>query len=195
GDFFAPCTITLIRDSSERYNLVDTGSFGEERTIKELLNKRNITPDQIQRVLITHNHPDHIGTIGLFKEAEVYMPDSKFRVNVPNIFRLVHEDFMSEVGREQKIEGSNMSLISTPGHAGWDMSILYQARNGKKIAMVGDLFWSQQDWDNNSEYLNLCVNKAMQDKSRDYVRNVLKPDVIIPGHGDAFSPEYQNSSK
>lgn len=195
GDFYAPCTITLIEEPNEKYSIIDPGSFGEEETIERLLYERDVHPVQIQKVFITHNHPDHMGTIHLFNQAEIYMPDSRFDLENPNMFRLMDEDFMSDVGKEQRLENSNIGLISTPGHAGWDMSILYLTRKGKRIAMVGDLFWSQEDWDNNSEYLNLCVNKTMQDKSRDYVRNVLKPDVIVPGHGHAFSPKYQDSSK
>ena len=196
GLFYAPSTITLVRDVGETYNIVDVGCFGEEELVENLLKERNISPTHIQRVLITHNHPDHIGTTGLFKVAEIYMPDSIFHLTDPNVFRLMGDDFMLEIGKEKKLtRDSDVSLISTPGHAGWDMSVLYRAKkNGKSIAMVGDLFWSQKDWEDGSEYINLCVNKEMQDKSREYVKNVLKPDVVVPGHGHAFSPVYEEVS-
>lgn len=70
------------------------------------------------------------------------------------------------------------------------MSVLYSTRSNKKILIVGDLFWSKLDWDYGTEYLDLCVNKERQDKSRAYVKNVLKPDIIIPEHGCAFAPKY-----
>lgn len=97
-EFYASATITLIKGSSANYNLVDPDCFGEEKTVKYLLHKINLSPGRIDKVLITHNHPDHIGTIGLFENAEVYMPDSQFMVDRPNKFKITEDDFTSGIG-------------------------------------------------------------------------------------------------
>ncbi|MBR9701705.1 MBL fold metallo-hydrolase [Candidatus Pacearchaeota archaeon] len=199
--FYAPSTITLMQEVDAYiedrkrgfFHLVDAGGYGEEEIIKKLLRQQGLGDWQINSVLATHNHPDHIGTIGLFRDADVFMPDSSFRVRRPNHFNLIPEGFYNSPG--EKLSGTSLTfpetveIIGTPGHAGWDLSALCQCIDGR-IAIVGDLFWSKEDWENDSSYKELCVNPEMQERSREYVREILKPEVVVPGHGPAFAPKY-----
>lgn len=187
GRFYAPCTTTLIKHEPYGKFLVDPGCFGEEKTLISLLKQESIFPQQISRIYVTHNHLDHCGTAGLFKGAEVVMPDSRFKVSQPNYFHIFPQETYNKPGRIVYIDRVS-SVISTPGHSGWDMSLLYRSKKGL-IAIVGDLFWSEEDWNNDSSYLGLCMNPEMQKRSREYVRK-MKPEVIVPGHGPAFAPKY-----
>jgi len=199
--YYAPASITLIKFPDSIHGcLVDTGSVREYKIIKESLKGHNISPRQIKKLFITHNHPDHIGTIGNFLYSKVYMPDSNFQVKEPNYFGLgMPENFyetpgntidIEELGKNHPDHGNlDLKFISTPGHAGWDLSFLYTGKNGR-IAMIGDLFWSEEDWENDTQYRLLCVNPRMQEISRHYIREVLKPEIIVPGHGPAFKPKY-----
>ena len=117
------------------------------------------------------------------------MPDSIFSTASPNNFELMQRDFMLKPGNEQRTINREIALISTPGHSGWDMSVLHTGKDAR-ILTCGDLFWNQKDWERNSEFMSLCVNPEMQKRSRDYVRETLKPEVVIPGHGRAFQPKY-----
>lgn len=188
--FYAPATVALIRDvPNYRFCLVDAGGIGEAGVLSRKLRRLGVAPGSIGLIAITHNHPDHIGAIGEFGSARVYMPDSFFDVSQPNLFLgLAPRDFYCRPGNKWDI-ADNISLISTPGHAGWDFSVLYTI-GGKKIAMVGDLFWSEHDFETDSEFQGLCVNPLMQTTSRKYIRGQLRPDVIVPGHGLAFAPKY-----
>ena len=186
--FYAPATITLIKEGEDHY-LIDSGCFGEENNISSLLGDKGLTPKNITKVFITHNHPDHIGNIELFRNARIYLSDSIFRINQPNYFELMPNDFYTKPGKSLDINLGNMQILSTPGHAGWDFSVLCHGKNGR-ILIAGDLFWSQNDWKNDSEFLELCVNPELQKESREHIREKLKPEIVIPGHGGIFIPRY-----
>lgn len=205
--FYAPGTISLIKipgkmsrvacagcvqESGENY-LVDSGGFGEGRKLTSLLiDNAHLFPFNINTVVITHNHPDHVGGVESFPKAEIIMPDSIFCQEQPNYFQLMPTGAYKKPGTEMIVHGRlanpSVKLISTPGHSGWDLSVLCTGKNGV-VAIVGDLFWSRHDWEHDSEYLGLCVNPDMQRRSRDHVRK-LKPTVVVPGHGPAFAPRY-----
>tara|TARA_Y100000310_G_C20435229_1_gene693396 strand:- start:87 stop:752 length:666 start_codon:yes stop_codon:yes gene_type:complete len=194
GTFYAPASISLIKGNSSehgKYCLVDCGGLGEGITVQDSLRRRKIFPKEVSQVLVTHNHPDHMANLHLFKSAEITTPDSRFDSKHPNMFQLMPPRFYQMPGQRYQ-EGLLLfgaELISTPGHSGWDYSVFRWGRNGS-VAMVGDLFWSQGDFENDSEFMDLCVNPEMQKRSRNYVRTILKPTVIVPGHGKPFAPKY-----
>lgn len=186
--FYAPATITLIEDKENNY-IIDPGCFGEGDIILLSLQSIDLKPKDITKVLITHNHPDHLGNIGLFKNATIYLPDSIFETKNPNYFKLMPANFYTKPGESLDIGSKNIQIISTPGHAGWDFSVLYHGKK-ERILIAGDLFWSKEDYEKDSEFLELCANPEMQKKSRRYIKEELKPELIIPGHGGAFVPTY-----
>jgi glyoxylase-like metal-dependent hydrolase (beta-lactamase superfamily II) len=197
GRFYAPATISAIHELKRdgvfvyRYQIIDAGGIGENIINEHNILQREVHVGEVDYVFITHNHPDHVGNIARFKNAYIHMPDSHFHVRKPNEFGLMPEDFMSKPGNKMSASRNpRVKLISTPGHSGWDMSVLYTGKDARVLA-CGDLFWSEDDFRNDTSYLGLCVNKDMQERSRDYIRNQLKPDVIIPGHGPAFMSEGQ----
>lgn len=193
---FAPSTITLVkpRDRNKAY-IVDTGCFGESLKVQLLVEEQNLSLGEIKEVIITHNHPDHVGNVALFDKASIIMPDSRFMLFNPNYFRLGYSS-EHEIGHAYPSgslaaadNGLSLEIVNTPGHAGQDLSVLVNTGHGK-IAVVGDLFWSEEDWKHDSEYLGLCVNPEMQKRSRDYIREKIRPDIVIPGHGPTFEPKY-----
>lgn len=200
GLYYAPATITLVQPyrnmPSKGYPhkrienvLFDTGGFGEGYEVVQLLQAKGIQPSDISEVYITHNHPDHIGNVHRF--GSITTPDSCFSTAVrkANEYRVTPEGYFSEPGKLMFAEEGSLNLVSTPGHSGWDMSGLFTGKD-VRVLICGDLFWSEGDWKNDSSYLGLCVNREMQERSRDYVRTKLKPEIVIPGHGPAFRPKY-----
>jgi glyoxylase-like metal-dependent hydrolase (beta-lactamase superfamily II) len=96
-----------------------------------------------------------------------------------------------------KQDESIIRLVTTPGHTGHCVSLLLECNSGmkyvslnnteklvKKVAIVGDLFESEND---EKIWRLLSEQPELQEKSRKYVLEWC-PDVIIPGHGPAFSP-------
>ncbi|MAG10955.1 hypothetical protein CMI44_01440 [Candidatus Pacearchaeota archaeon] len=88
-----------------------------------------------------------------------------------------------------KIENGNLKRkrLGFGGHAGGDFSVFHKK---DAILIAGDLFWSEEDWEYDSKYLELCASSETQNRSRDYVRNRLKSSVVAPGHGPEFIQIY-----
>jgi glyoxylase-like metal-dependent hydrolase (beta-lactamase superfamily II) len=191
GRFHAKCSVTLIRagKEGELLSLVDAGREKDKDEICHALLSKGVLPGQIEAIFLTHNHPDHMLGVVNFN-ANVYAPDSVYNVgnykkSEIDSYEVFPKDFQ-RIGAEIQTFIPEIKLIATHGHSGWDMSVVYQKGNGPKIAMVGDLFWSEQDFYEDNRFTDLCEDSLKQEISRGHVREVIKPGVIVPGHGAAF---------
>jgi glyoxylase-like metal-dependent hydrolase (beta-lactamase superfamily II) len=198
GRCHAPASFSLIKGFPNgghprqgNYSLVDCGGYGESGRVRSLLFDQGLNPSDIGQVLVTHNHPDHMANVGMFNQAHIVMPDSSFTIGDVNMYTTRPPQFYEEVGavdRNGLLIGET-ELVSTSGHSGWDHSVVWRGPNGT-VALVGDLFWSEEDYNFGTQFRELCVDPEGQKRSRDFVKTVLRPDVIVPGHGKAFAPKY-----
>lgn len=96
---FSSC-VYLIK-LNEKNILIDTGT---QEIKKELIeNLKELNSSEIDIIILTHDHWDHVGNIKLFPNAKIY--DSK------NICKLKIPEF---------------KILSTPGHSKTDICILYE---------------------------------------------------------------------
>ena len=51
--------------------LIDAGNDKSGRAILAELSRRQLNPDAVTAILVTHGHPDHIGALALFPKAQV----------------------------------------------------------------------------------------------------------------------------
>ena len=63
-------TIVLVR-WEDRLAIVDVGSFGQRYLLREQLEARELSPDDVTDVLLTHSHYDHSINWTLFKHANI----------------------------------------------------------------------------------------------------------------------------
>ncbi|MDI6798480.1 MAG: MBL fold metallo-hydrolase [Candidatus Aenigmarchaeota archaeon] len=162
----ATCTISLITDAGKKI-IVDTGNVGEGKEIKKALKKNGLSPSDIDYVIITHYHPDHIGNNSLFENATFVDGVETF---VENKFHFFEEKYTIT---------KNVTVIRTPGHySNDDCSVIVKTDKGT-IAIAGDLFWSDE-----KNLPPFIFKKKLLMKSR--AKIVKMADFIIPGHGDMF---------
>lgn len=168
----AGSTVTLIQDDSKNI-LVDTGNPQDSVKIIKALKKQNLTTDKIDFVALTHFHPDHTGCNYLFSKARFIVPGVAF-----------WDDVFERKLKYQKIT-PNIKLMATPGHTTDSCSVLVKTEQGI-IAIVGDLFWSEND--SKIKLLEKdCADKKLFYQNR---KKILKiADWIIPGHGKMFKVE------
>jgi len=89
-----------------------------------------------------------------------------------------------------------ITWLTTPGHTGDSCSLIVKGENVslngtavKSLALVGDLWDFETDDD---VWRDMSEDHESQIKSRNYVGAVLKPDLVIPGHGPPFSGPYKS---
>ncbi|XP_028285162.1 metallo-beta-lactamase domain-containing protein 1 isoform X2 [Parambassis ranga] len=123
GTFKADGTITLI--TGLKIILVDTGGPWDKDFLVMSLKERGLKPEDINVVVGTHGHSDHIGNLSLFPTAMtiVGFDISKGDTYLPNK--------LSE-GQPYTID-EHVSVIPTPGHTGQDVSI--QVKGTSRFSM------------------------------------------------------------
>jgi len=162
--------VVLIIDGKKKI-LVDTGSPGEDKKIIAGLKKEKLKPKDIDIVILTHPHADHIGNNFLFPRALFIDSLGEFR-----------GDKFLLVETERQIT-KNVRITKTPGHALEDISVIVNNTENGIIAIVGDLYWRGGD------------NKLIQVESEKKLaasrkKILLIADYLIPGHGEMFlNPE------
>ena len=94
-------TAYLIKLNNQNI-LIDTSSEENQQELLKDLNQLNITPKDINTLILTHSHYDHIGNNDLFKNA-----------------KLITNKNTEELPKELK-------PIQTPGHTQDSLCILYE---------------------------------------------------------------------
>ncbi len=94
----------LLLDS--RVTIVDTGTVGSGRRILEALNAAGRRPDEVEQIIITHYHPDHMGSLPELRQrlgmrTAVHVLEAPFvegRLPMPNVFPR-HRNVLSRVAQ------------------------------------------------------------------------------------------------
>ncbi|CAH8629118.1 unnamed protein product [Schistosoma margrebowiei] len=172
--FSSACTISLLR--GPKLILVDPGSPWDSQWLLSQLTSRGINPYDINFVVCTHDHVDHIGSLHIF----------------PNSTRIVGENFevqglkdcFSILKTPYEIDPL-IHIISTPGHTLSDISVIVEDIDQfGRVAIVGDLFECEQDTIDPSLWHSSSNNVSIQQKNREFIIDNF--DYIVPGHGPAF---------
>lgn len=163
-------TVTLIIDDHKKI-LVDTGSLGTENLLLAALKENKLTPDDIDYLIITHHHPDHVGNLALFKKSKIIdiwggQQGDLYQANIKFFLK-----------KQYKIS-DNVEIIKTPGHTKDSLSVLVSTDEGL-VAICGDLFVKRK-----KEKVWIIDNKFLLRWNR--LKILRKADWIVPGHGDKF---------
>ncbi|XP_026474179.1 metallo-beta-lactamase domain-containing protein 1 [Ctenocephalides felis] len=170
----ANCTCTLILGPINI--IVDTMTSWDKEVILNGLAKHKLTPSDINYVICTHGHSDHIGNNNLFLE-------SKLIVGFCVSFKNKYEYFPFKEGKEFIIN-DNIKVIPTPGHTLQDVTVIVTT-DDDVIAITGDLFEKEEDIENPSLWLS---SGSDDPKLQKYHRRQIidMSTYIIPGHGPKF---------
>ena len=68
-------TVGVVPISDKTVALIDAGNDKAGAAILAELSRRNLDPDAVTAIFITHGHPDHTGAIALFPKAQVMSLD------------------------------------------------------------------------------------------------------------------------
>lgn len=168
----AACTITVIQ--GQKTILVDVGAPWERDLLIDLLNAYGLSAHQVDVVVCTHGHSDHVGNLNLFPDALLIVGYDicHRRAYLPH--QLWREDFA--------IDG-DVHVTATPGHSGEDVSVFVSTGDGR-YAVVGDLFECADDLANEILWREHSRFPAAQEQHRTRVLHCA--DIIIPGHGPSF---------
>lgn len=164
-------TITLVTGPTRL--IVDTGGPQERGVLLDGLKSRGISAAEIDFVVCTHGHGDHVGNNNLFPDATFIVCYDVCRHDVFSF-----HDFRG--GRPYVID-EGVEVIPTPGHTAEDVSVMVRTAAGV-YAITGDLFehgGDEEQW---------AAFSTDPEQQRGHRRKILGlADVVVPGHGPAFA--------
>jgi len=174
--WLASSTVTLVQNNDKNI-IVDPGC--NRKRLLEELDKNGLKPADIDFVLLTHGHGDHSLLAGIFENAKVITPTEIY-------------DNDDQVESQDKISGTDIEIIQTPGHSPEHCSFIVPTKDGIYI-IAGDVFW----WVDDEEQK---INAEKEDDAHpaevnmqnliEVRKKILKiADYIIPGHGKIFKVE------
>lgn len=146
----------------EKIHIIDTGVAGSETYISNYLAELGRYMKDIDNILLTHSHPDHIGSLQTVKELSkctVYACDKErswiedidiqFKERpIPNFYGLVNQSAQVDIaindGDILKLEsGITIKVLETNGHSQGSMSFYWIERQilftGDSIPVIGEI--------------------------------------------------------
>jgi glyoxylase-like metal-dependent hydrolase (beta-lactamase superfamily II) len=143
-------------------HIIDTGVDGAEKQISEFLISIGRNVSEIKSILLTHSHPDHIGSAYRLKQASnatVYACgkekewieniDKQFAERpIPNFYTLLNKSIqIDRIINDKDVlsldDGVTLQVIDSKGHSAASLSFLWQEKGklftGDAIPVSGDI--------------------------------------------------------
>lgn len=155
--------------------------------LRELKN-HNVAPEQIEYVVCSHGHSDHIGNLNLFLNANHFVGTCKSHKNIY---------YSVDFDNEPYVIDENVEIVATPGHTSTCVSLIVRNTslpNHAPVALAGDLFEREEDIFNENIWLGAgSENFKLQRKNRLKIAEMV--DYIVPGHGPMFKVSQEMREK
>ena len=215
-------TIASYIGGATKKIVVDTGIPDIERSLKyhpyykpepltpsqELegaLEKAGVTPDEIDIVILTHLHWDHVGGVGKFPNAKfiVSREELRFAIDPPPCLFIAYEalqigiepmflkviDRVKTVDMKEKEICEGVKIIPLPGHTPGSIGVVVETDDGPYV-IAGDAADTYQnlqgDPENKLPFLMQGIYTDMEKmwKSFEFIDEIVKGDYskVIPGH-------------
>ncbi|MDP1629637.1 MAG: MBL fold metallo-hydrolase [bacterium] len=171
--WLASSTVTLVQGNGKNI-IVDPGC--NRKKLLEELESNNLKTGDVNFVLLTHGHADHALLAGIFENAKVLTAEEIY-------------DSDNQTEHNNKIPGTDLEIIQTPGHAPEHCSLAVPTEKGVYV-VAGDVFWwmdgEKQEVDIEKED-EAHPEETDMDKLIESRKKVLgTADYVIPGHGEVF---------
>jgi hydroxyacylglutathione hydrolase len=179
-----PRFVNVIIIFSDKITLIDTGVKGSERDIFDYIKLQNRDYSEIDSIILSHSHPDHIGSAAQIKSltnCKVYAHklEKKWIENielqnqerpVPGFYNLVEKSVTIDqfLDHEQEIslqDSLTLKIIKSPGHSKGSLNILFKE---DRILFTADSIPLKNDIPNYDNYLNLLESLDTISQSHDY---------------------------
>ena len=193
--FLPVSTTVLIR--GERNILVDpgnhhTGFYGQ---LGIGLSRFGLTPGQIDLVVCTHCHHDHMGSAFRIPGADIVLGEGEAdfceEIYGPEetAARLAVMGRLIEVGRGEELElMPGVAAISTPGHTPGHISVLVESESGERVLVAGDTVMTRREYSERT-FSHWYTDDQLRGLHSSLDRiHALQPTTVMPGHDRAFAP-------
>jgi glyoxylase-like metal-dependent hydrolase (beta-lactamase superfamily II) len=128
GVWSASSNVTLVQDDGAVL-LVDLSAPDREPEVLAALERHGLAPDDVDAVLLTHLHVDHVGALHLFPHTRIIVPEG------------IAEGSRLQFCNPTTLHPSPHSFVlRVPGHTANDIALGVHADGGRCVVIAGDLF-------------------------------------------------------
>lgn len=185
------CCIYLIK--AEKNVLIDSGAGLGLEKLKQNLKKLGIKLNQIDYVIATHCHIDHIGCLKALREEGAKIIAHKLdakpietatKETVAHMYGIKYQPTkvdikISKETQTIQINQEKLKIIHIPGHTPGSIAILLK-QNNKKILFGQDIHGPYlKEYGANPKQAKQSLQKLIQ----------LKPDILCEGHYGIIKPQ------
>lgn len=184
-----PRFVNILIIFGETIKLIDTGVKDSEPVIFDYIQKQGRKVSEIDTIILSHSHPDHIGSAAKIKEATgcrviAHKKEQHWIENialqnqqrpVPGFFNLVSQSVDIDYlvgGNNEEIkldDGLTIRLIEAPGHSAGSLNILFIE---DKILFTADSIPVKNDIPNYDNFAALM-------KSLENIRRNTEYDILL----------------
>lgn len=142
------------------------------------LQTHDLSPADINYVISTHAHCDHLGNNNLFLNAKHIVGETVSQKD---------QYFFHNFAKEPYKISEDIEVISSKGHTLTCVSVIVKNSNfeGKTVAIVGDLFEKYEDIGDPSLWRSAGSESPEDQETNRFLLSTIA-EVIIPGHGKMF---------
>jgi len=162
-------TVVLVRDE-DAVIVIDPGMVAHRSAILDPLGALGLAPHQVTDVVFSHHHPDHTLNAALFPEARFH-----------DHWAIYKDDLWTDRPADGFELTGCVRLRATPGHTAEDITTLVST--GAGLVACTHLWWSADG----PELDPLAADQELLERSRAELL-LLRPSLVIPGHGRPFVP-------
>ena len=171
--------------------LVDTGPSSRRAWLYRALESKNLTPEDIDVVILTHMHWDHCQNTDMFRNARVLVhPTELDYARNPNRADFAVAQYMADMVEKMKVElvsegdrvVEGISIIETPGHTKGHISVAVNA-GSENVLIAGDAL---PDSGTVARGMPTNVFYDVEDARSSVEKMVASSRIFYPGHDRPF---------
>ena len=180
-------TWALIRDGKHNI-LLDTGGVGLRLNFHRILKEQGVRAEEIDYVLLTHMHFDHVCNIDLLPNATYVLSKREWEHanDMENRDLFIQESAILPMRNAKKIfvkeDGQQVlpgiTALMTPGHTPGSVSYVLHQDNGETWVLAGDAAKNRGELSTRDVQMSLNP----QDSAASLEKIVRTADRILPGH-------------
>lgn len=180
-------------EEEDGYTLIDASLPNADKAILAEMAAAGLDGKQIQRILITHAHPDHVGAIPALKattDAELVVPEGERaafdgEIPIPRASGWLKppKTILKDMKADRTIADGDMigslQAVATPGHAPGHTSFWH---SGQQVLILGDVIFRVRG-KMRLPYKPLTVDMAENVRSIGRTAQTFQPTILCFGHG------------
>jgi glyoxylase-like metal-dependent hydrolase (beta-lactamase superfamily II) len=179
---------TAVNDPKGWSTLPSLIVYHLERTLTSQLAEVGLEPADVNYVILSHSHGDHIGNVKLFPDSEVIMQKAEYDwihsgpLADPKLETLtaLARDLLGHPKKLRLIQGDldlygdgSVELISTPGHTPGSQSMMVHLERSGYIILSGDVVHSRDNFERRAVPA-LNTDRAQSLASMQRIRSIMQ---------------------